>query len=1046
LSRCEGLEPRRLLAGGATPVVVDLLAVYTPAAASLHGGDATIIQRIGQSVASMNAALVNSEIALTVRLVHVEPISYTGSNDLFLDRIRLRDPSDGHMDSVHTLRNQYGADVVALVVEGNVGGGNADLLDNLSLSDNDTRAFSANAWNSIGPGNLTLAHEIGHNIGAGHERDNPTQPAVGPFPYSYGYRFTAQGNVYHDVMSYDPGMVVPYFANPAISYLGAATGSPIGAPDEADLAATFAVTAPYVAAYRPTVVPDTTAPVARLLDIRRSGNALTFTVRYADDSGIDLSTIDSKDITVSGPGGFIRPVTLLSTEHPGIGGAFKLATYRAILPFTSPATSSLTFTMHPSAVQDVHGAPVSAGAIAKFADAEAAGFSYAWARDLGALGSGTTLTTHGSLSELDTEQVYKFSIASPATVSAAVSELSGNADILIARDNNGDGAFQESEIKRNGFEPGTNDEGIAVNLPAGTYFAWVYRITDTPFTLGLRAYSDSTPPTATLDATDMKTAGAPYLDLAVTYSDDFEMDGETTRYWSVIDIRAQLDGGGDFTFYYFPEAGLNGSAANAPSKTIYYRIFAFNSGSGWTSADNGLFTISIHPNQTPEPRARDGAGNDIALLTLGSFRIAIGSPDATAPTATLLPGAPVAGQSSWDFSVTYHDNVALNATTVDGNDVRVTGPGGFDQLAQLVSLTPAPSIGSNRVATYRVNAPGGYWDGTDDGIYTIALQANQVRDTSNNAALPATLGTVITSMPHLVSQGGSTVAFAGTSSSDAMTFDADAGFIYFNLNDLGVYQIAQSFVARMSVNGLNGDDQIAFLGDGTFNGAVNTAAGANTLTIGSGANVLLDADMGAGSTDLSATVESGATLHFAATQHLTALTVLGSAFLAAGGSRVLVTRSLAIPVNGKLDLNDNDLVLDYTGAAQLAAIQALINSARNFGAWDGPGITSTAAASAAAQNTTLGAMTTTDYWSVYGDGSSFAGESIDGTCVLVKYTYYGDTDFNGYLDGDDYARTDNGFNTGASGWLNGDADGNGFIDGDDYSLIDNAFNTQDAVL
>ena len=62
--------------------------------------------------------------------------------------------------------------------------------------------------------------------------------------------------------------------------------------------------------------------------------------------------------------------------------------------------------------------------------------------------------------------------------------------------------------------------------------------------------------------------------------------------------------------------------------------------------------------------------------------------------------------------------------------------------------------------------------------------------------------------------------------------------------------------------------------------------------------------------------------------------------------------------------------------------------------------------------------------------------------MLVKYTYYGDTDFNGVVDFDDYSRTDAGFNQHKTGWLNGDFDGNGVVDFDDYSLIDLAFNTQ----
>jgi len=66
--------------------------------------------------------------------------------------------------------------------------------------------------------------------------------------------------------------------------------------------------------------------------------------------------------------------------------------------------------------------------------------------------------------------------------------------------------------------------------------------------------------------------------------------------------------------------------------------------------------------------------------------------------------------------------------------------------------------------------------------------------------------------------------------------------------------------------------------------------------------------------------------------------------------------------------------------------------------------------------------------------------------VLVKYTYYGDTDFNGAVDFDDYSRTDGGFNNHRTGWLNGDFDGNGGVDFDDYSLIDQAFNTQTSPL
>jgi len=91
-------------------------------------------------------------------------------------------------------------------------------------------------------------------------------------------------------------------------------------------------------------------------------------------------------------------------------------------------------------------------------------------------------------------------------------------------------------------------------------------------------------------------------------------------------------------------------------------------------------------------------------------------------------------------------------------------------------------------------------------------------------------------------------------------------------------------------------------------------------------------------------------------------------------------------------------------------------------------------------------MEASDYKSVYGQNATFDGQSIDSTAVLVKYTYYGDADFNGKVNFDDYARIDAGFGAHRTGWLNGDFDGNGAINFDDYALIDLAFNSQGVAL
>ncbi|MBC8108073.1 MAG: hypothetical protein H7Z14_15920, partial [Anaerolineae bacterium] len=159
---------------------------------------------------------------------------------------------------------------------------------------------------------------------------------------------------------------------------------------------------------------------------------------------------------------------------------------------------------------------------------------------------------------------------------------------------------------------------------------------------------------------------------------------------------------------------------------------------------------------------------------------------------------------------------------------------------------------------------------------------------------------------------------------------------------------------------------------------------------------------------------------------------------ASGTSRV---GALSIAPPSTLDLTDNDLVVQN---GDYAATIALVAQSRNGGAWDQPGIISSAARNHATHSTTLGVLRGSDYLAV--NGNTFGPFTVDANDVLVKYTYYGDTDFNGVVDFDDYSRTDNGFNNDRTGWMNGDFDANGIVDFDDYSLIDQAFNTQSGTL
>jgi hypothetical protein len=64
--------------------------------------------------------------------------------------------------------------------------------------------------------------------------------------------------------------------------------------------------------------------------------------------------------------------------------------------------------------------------------------------------------------------------------------------------------------------------------------------------------------------------------------------------------------------------------------------------------------------------------------------------------------------------------------------------------------------------------------------------------------------------------------------------------------------------------------------------------------------------------------------------------------------------------------------------------------------------------------------------------------------LLVKYTYVGDANLSGSVDGSDYSLIDAGYLAHATNWYNGDFNYDGVINGSDYTLIDNAYNTQGA--
>lgn len=107
--------------------------------------------------------------------------------------------------------------------------------------------------------------------------------------------------------------------------------------------------------------------------------------------------------------------------------------------------------------------------------------------------------------------------------------------------------------------------------------------------------------------------------------------------------------------------------------------------------------------------------------------------DTAPPRATNVSWTwPKSGDTSFSFSEKFADDVSVSGASFSDGDVRVTGPNGYNQLASYLGRTPASGDAPEIIGSYRVPAPGGTWDQSDNGIYHIAVEPNQVSDTAGN--------------------------------------------------------------------------------------------------------------------------------------------------------------------------------------------------------------------------------------------------------------------------------------------------------------------------
>jgi hypothetical protein len=195
-------------------------------------------------------------------------------------------------------------------------------------------------------------------------------------------------------------------------------------------------------------------------------------------------------------------------------------------------------------------------------------------------------------------------------------------------------------------------------------------------------------------------------------------------------------------------------------------------------------------------------------------------------------------------------------------------------------------------------------------------------------------------------------------------------------------------------------------------------------------------------------VGSAATVTIDSSQHLASLNLDGTVTLTEGGDKVVVVGALTIG-SGQLDLTDNDMIIrggdigTWNGSAY-TGITGLLASGYDQGFWDGGGIiTSETAAQSPNTLTTLGSATAGQAFGMSeSETQVFDGETVAGSDVLIKYSYGGDMDLSGVINGDDYYLIDSSYPHGLHMYFNGDLNYDGVINGDDYAIIDGNYPDQ----
>ncbi len=239
----------------------DILIAYTTNAETVMGGWDYIRAEAQLAVDAANLVYDNSGVTSNLRLVHLMGTDYQEISawDYEDHAVFLWIPNDGIMDEVLVARDLVGADFVSVLIDGRDFMGEVPTcgVGFVMQPDEINHDFGDSALSIVSVQcaavSWTLAHEVGHNRGCAHNREDVV--IDGAYPYAYGRRFVGDGDAwYRTVMAYDHFTGgyerIPHFTNPEVNYGGVPTGIWPGLDGEAHNTLTHNNTAAVCATFR----------------------------------------------------------------------------------------------------------------------------------------------------------------------------------------------------------------------------------------------------------------------------------------------------------------------------------------------------------------------------------------------------------------------------------------------------------------------------------------------------------------------------------------------------------------------------------------------------------------------------------------------------------------------------------------------------------------------------------------------------------------------------------------------------------------------------